>query len=94
MKKKRKSLIIILILLISFPVYSQYNKKDLWTEQEWREANTARFHFYMSKRVRESIRFHNLSRLYPDKFSEVYLDSLGKSKKVKVLRKALKKSRC
>ena len=92
-KNKIIALTTILILLISIPVYSQYNKKDQWTKQEWKEANTARFHFYMSKRVRESIRFHNLARLYPDKFSEVYLDSLGKSKKAKVLRKALKKSR-
>ena len=91
-KNKIIALTTILILLISLPVYSQYNKKDQWKKQEWRKANTARFHFYMSKRVRESIRFHNLARLYPDKFSEVYLDSLENSKKVIVLRKSLKKS--
>lgn len=90
MINKITALTAILTFLISLPVYSQYNKEDQWTKQEWREANTARFHFYMSKRVRESIRFHNLARMYPDKFSEVYLDSLDNSKDVSVLRKALK----
>jgi len=92
-KNKIIALTTILILLISLPVYSQYNKKDLWTKQEWREANTARFHFYMSKRVRESIRFHNLSRMYPDKFSSVYLDSLPNSNQVSVLKRILSKTK-
>ena len=75
----------LLIILISNSVFSQCkqyvplsidiekNGKEFWTKKEWNTANTARFHFYMSKRVRESIRLHNLVRMYPDKFSSVYL---------------------
>jgi hypothetical protein len=36
---------------------------------------------------------HNLVRMYPDKFSEVYIDSLGDTKKVRVLRKALQRTK-
>jgi hypothetical protein len=50
--------------------------KHLWSKSEWRSANTARFSFYMSKQTRESIRFMNLSRMYGDKFAQIYLDSI------------------
>jgi len=106
--KRSKKLMMFLLLLSPIFSHSQFsngwdpnpefaefknNGKEFWTKQEWNSANTARFHFYMSKRVRESIRLHNLVRMYPDKFSEVYIDSLGDTKKVRVLRKTLQRTK-
>jgi len=88
---------LILVFLLSFVyTYSQSKEdnlsnegKDLWTKKEWRSSNTAYLHFYMPKRIRESIRFQNLARQYPLKFSSIYVESQDSSQKNKVLINAL-----
>lgn len=58
-----------------YPKYSKNGKKE-WSKKEWRSANTARFSFYMGRQVRQSIRFMNLARMYGEKFSQIYIDSI------------------
>lgn len=69
-----------------------YSGKYLWTKREWRSANTAWFSLYMSKQTRECIRFMNLSRMYGEKFANIYLDSMpNKNRYVESLIATLKK---
>ena len=61
-----KKIIFVLILFVYNYSYSQEidltnDGKQYWTNNEWRKSNTARLHFYMPKRVRESIRFSESS---------------------------------
>ena len=89
----KRSLFILLCFVFA---YSHAQEVDLtddgkqyWTKKEWRKSNTAYLHFYMPKRIRESIRFQNLARQYPLKFSSIYVESQDPSNKNKVLINAL-----
>ena len=89
-----KKIIFVLILFVYNYSYSQEidltnDGKQYWTNNEWRKSNTARLHFYMPKRVRESIRFQNLARQYPLKFSSIYVESQDLTNSNKVLKNAL-----
>lgn len=50
--------------------------RGLWPRREWRTANTARFAWYMPKQVRESIRLMNLSRMYGERFAQIYIEPI------------------
>ncbi len=84
MKKEKLIRLILLPLIVvnTFGVKAQdlpdykRNGRTEWTGKEWRSANTARFAIFMSRQMKQSIRFMNLARMYGSKFSEVYIEPI------------------
>jgi hypothetical protein len=55
-----------------------------WTDEDWNEANTARYSAYMSETEKEVVIYLNLLRKNPTLFAEVYLKPYSTSQNSKV----------
>lgn len=74
---KVKILILIIFSTTNHPIFSQLDSNytdTIWTKEQLKKANTAKYSYYMRSESRKAIQLMNLARMYPEKF--IYAEAL------------------